>query len=96
MRDIQKTCSEIVISENYQNQVLEMLISMKFDVNTMRLLSRSHSLNFMKILKWSQKKRHNKWSRQTQIVELEKKQGQIWNQRPLKRWRPPWRFLFRF
>ena len=28
------------------------------------------------------------WSGRTQIVELEKKQGQIWNQRPLKRWRP--------
>ena len=30
----------------------------------------------------------------TQIVELEKKQGQIWNQRPLKRWRPLWPFMF--
>ena len=35
-------------------------------------------------------------ARRTQIVELQKKQGQIWNQRPLKHWRPPWPFLLRF
>ena len=35
-----------------------------------------------------------KVSGSTQIVELEKKQGQIWNQRPLKRWRLLWLFLF--
>ena len=34
------------------------------------------------------------WSRTAQIVELEKKQGQIWNQRPLKRWRPLWTLPF--
>ena len=42
------------------------------------------------------KKRIKKWSRETEIVELEKKQGQIWNQRPFKHWRPPWQVLLRF
>ena len=37
-----------------------------------------------------------KVSVRAQIVKSEKKQGQIWNQRPLKRWRPPWLFLLRF
>ena len=32
MREIQKTGSEIVIFENNQNQVLEMFVAMKFDV----------------------------------------------------------------
>ena len=36
------------------------------------------------------------WSSTTQIVELEKKKGQIWNQRPLKRTGPLWPLLFRF
>ena len=31
----------------------------------------------------------------TQIVKIEKNQGQIWNQRPLKRWRPLWSFMLR-
>ena len=30
------------------------------------------------------------------IVKLTKRQRQIWNQRPLKRARPPWRFRCRF
>ena len=45
------------------------------------------SIDFMKISQLSQKLRKllTKKSRTAQIVELEKKQGQIWNQRPLKR-----------
>ena len=53
--------------------------------------SRFHE-NFEMVTKKSVKS----WSRGAQIVELEKKEGQIWNQRPLKRWRPPWLFLLRF
>ena len=34
------------------------------------------------------KKASKKWPGETEIVEFEKKQGQIWNQRPLKRWGP--------
>ena len=33
------------------------------------------------------------WSRNIQIVEFEKKQGQIWNHRPLKCWRLLWLLL---
>ena len=88
MRKIQKTGSEIVISENDQNRVMEMLICMKFDAECNET---TPAILFLRVHDDSEmvtKKGVKKWSRETEIVELEKKQGQIWNQRPLKRWRP--------
>ena len=88
MRKIKKTDSKIVISENTQNKVLEMCISMKFDTecnetNPATIFHRFHD-DYKMLTKMTSKRR----SRTTQIVKIEKKQRQIWNQRPLKRWRP--------
>ena len=88
MRKIKKTDSKIVISENTQNKVLETFISMKFDTECNETTPEIIFHRFHEYYKILTKMTSKSWSRSTQIVKLEKKQGQIWNQRPLKRWRP--------
>ena len=95
MRKIQKTGSEIVIFENNQNQVLEMCMAMKFDAECNETTPAIISNRCHEDYEMFTENNIQKVSRTTQIVELEKKQGQIWNQRPLKRWRLPWPFLLR-
>ena len=84
------------MSENDQNQVLEMFISMKFDGESNETTPAIISYRFHEDSKMFTKKDVKSWSNTTQIVELEKKQGQIWNQRHLKRWRPLWTLPFYF
>ena len=94
MRKIEKTGSEIVIFENNQNQVLEMFMAMKFDAECNETTPAIIIHRFHEDYEIFTKKRRQTKSVSTQIVELEKKQGQIWNQRPLKRWSPWWSLLF--
>ena len=96
MRKIKKTDYEIVISGNNQNQVLETFISIKFDAECNETTPAIVFLRFHEDSEMFTKNNIKKVSGSTQIVELEKKQGQIWNQRPLKRWGPLWQFLLRF
>ena len=88
MREIQKTGSRIVISENTQNEVLETFIYIKMDAECNETTPAISFPRFHEDSEMFTKKDVKSWSGRTQIVELEKKQGQIWNQRPLKRWRP--------
>ena len=74
----------MVIIENDQNQVLEMFISMKFDVESNETTPAIILYRFYEDYEMFTKKDVKSWSSRTQIVELEKKQRQIWNQRPLK------------
>ena len=94
MRKIKKTGSEIVIFESNQNPVLETFISMKFDAESNETTPAISFLRFHEDFENYTKKASKKWPRQTEIVEFEKKQGQICNQRPLKRWRLPWTLPF--
>ena len=89
MRKIKKTDYEIMISENNQNQVLETFISIKFDAECNETTPAILFLRFHEDFSIYTKKASKGWPRRTQIVEIEKKQGQIWNQRPLKRWGQP-------
>ena len=78
-----------MISENNLNQMLETFISIKIDAEynettPMMSFDRFHK-DFTICLKNKAKHLTKKASRSTQIVELEKNQRQIWNQRPLKR-----------
>ena len=95
MRGIEKTDNNIVISEDIQNKVLKTFISMKFDTvcnETTPAIILYRVDGYYEILtKMTSKNR----PAPPQIFKLEKKR-QIWNQRPLKRWRPLWRFLIRF
>ena len=77
-----------MIFENNQNQVLEMFMAMKFDAECNETTPAIIIHRFHEDSEMSTKKSQKRSLRTTQIVELEKKQGQIWNQRPLKRWRP--------
>ena len=88
MREIQKTRSRIVISENTQNEVLETFIYIKMDVESNETTPAISFLRFHEDSEMFTKNNIKKVSGSTQIVEIEKNQGQIWNQRPLKRWRP--------
>ena len=94
MREILKTGSEIVISENTKNEVPETVIAMKCDAESNETTPAIILYRFHEDCEMFTKKDVKSWSRRTLIVEFEKKQGQIWNQRPLKRWRPLWTLPF--
>ena len=51
--------------------------TLKWTLSAMELLPRYHSLNFMNIMRCSPKNNVRSWSRNTQIDEFEKKQGQM-------------------
>ena len=89
-----KTDSKIVISENTQIQVLETFISMKFDTECNEITPAIIFLRFNDYYKMLTQMTSKSWSGPTQIDKIEKKQGQIWNQRPLKRWRLLWTLPF--
>ena len=78
------------------NRVLEMFIYIKMDAESNETRPAISFLLFHEDYEIFAKNNVRSWSIRSQIVELEKKQGQIWNQRPLKRWRPLWPFLLRF
>ena len=71
-----------------------MFIYIKMDTESNETAPAIAFLRFHRDSEMFTKKQHQKVSVSTQIVELEKKQGQIWNQRPLKRWRPLWTLPF--
>ena len=87
MREIQKTGSEIVISENNQ-KVLEMCMAMKFNPECNETTPAIIINRFHEDYEMFTENNIKEVLGTTQIVELEKKQGQICYQRPLKRWRP--------
>ena len=83
-----------MISENYQNQFLGTFISIEFDAECNET---APAILFHQCHEDSEILAKNDikgWSIATQIVKLEKKQGQIWNQRPLKRTGPLWTLPF--
>ena len=94
MREIKKTDSKVVISGNNQNQVLETFIYMKFDAECNKTTPVIESYRFHEDSEMFTKNDVRKVRRRTQIVKSKKKQGQIWNQRPLNSWRPLRLFLF--
>ena len=94
MREIQKKSSRIVFSENTQNEVLETFIYIKMDAEKDETAPAIAFLRLHEDYEMFTKKQHQKVSGSTQIVEIEKKQGQIWNQRPFKSWRPLWTLPF--
>ena len=69
----------IVIIENEQNQVLEMFISIKFDVESNEITPAIVLKRWHEEYEMSTENNIKKVYRATQIVELEKQQGQIWN-----------------
>ena len=93
MREIKKTDSRIVISENNQNQDLEMFISMKFDAECNEITPEITFHKFHEDSEILTKMKSKVGRMSSEILKLEKNQGQIWNQRPLQRWRPMWSFL---
>ena len=88
MREFKITESRVVISGNNQNQVLETFNNMKVDVECNKTTPVIESYRLHGYYEILRKMTSNKVPRRTQIVELEKKQGQMWNQRPLKCWEP--------
>ena len=74
MREIQKTGSRIVISENTQNEVLETRIYIKMDAESNETAPAILFIRFHKDSEMFTKNIIKKVSISTQIVELEKKQ----------------------
>ena len=79
MRKIKKTDHKVVISVNNQNQLLETFISMKFDVECNETTPAISFHRFRGNIQNDANVRDKTANGTAQIVELEKKQGQIWN-----------------
>ena len=75
------------------NRVLDMCIYVKMDAENNETTPAIAFLRFHEDFEIYTKKASKKCHASAQIVELEKKQGQIWNQRPFKRTGPPWPVL---
>ena len=89
----------IMRNQHHRFKVWTCIYPLKLTLSAMKILPRSCSFNFVKIWTFSQQWREHlakTASGRAWIVELEKNQRQIWNQRPLKRWRLLWRLLLRF
>ena len=71
-----------------QNLVLEMFIYIKMDAESNETTPAISFPRFYEDSEMLTKNNIKKVSSQAEIVKLDKKQGQIWKQRPLKRWRP--------
>ena len=88
MRIIMQTphiCPENIRKYTSLNGVMDMFIHVKMDAESNET---APVITFIRLHEDSEmftKNNIKKVSRATQIVELEKKQGQTWNQRPLKR-----------
>ena len=72
-----------MISENTQNEVLETFICIKMDAESNETIPEISLLRLHEDYEMLKKNNIKKVSGSTQIVKFEKKQGQIWNQRPL-------------
>ena len=84
-RNQENTICEIVISENNKNPMLDTFISMKMDAE---YNENTPTISFDRFHENSEiftKMTSNVGRVSSEIVELEKNQGQIWSQRPLKR-----------
>ena len=89
MTQIKKTGSEIVISEKNQNQDLETFISMRLDAECNETTPAIPFYRFHEDSTILAKMTSKVGRMSSEILKLEKNQGQIWNQRPLTHRRPP-------